>query len=231
MPGAFLDRLTWQEAAERLARNRPVVVPVGAGAKAHGPHLPLGTDRITVEAVAERLARRADVLIAPTVTFGFYPAFVNYPGSQNLGAAIFQTLVVEIVEGFLRHGARRILLLNNGVSTEAPLRRAVEDIRQRHGVAIGAADLPRMGRSLDHLWEVPGGHADERETSLVMAIAPDVVRRDRLPAAADENSGPAGLGTGATADARAATAEKGEKLLEALVEEVARSLRALWPEA
>ncbi|MGQ0675068.1 MAG: creatininase family protein [Rhodospirillales bacterium] len=222
--GAFLDKLTWQEAAERLAADWPVIVPVGAASKAHGPHLPLGTDRISVEAVAARLARRLGVLVAPAIGFGFYPAFVDFPGSQHLGAATFQTLTIELIEGFIRHGARRILVLNNGVSTEAPLRRAAEDILSRHGVAIMIADLPRLGRGLDVLWTAKlGGHADERETSLMMAVAPDQVRRDRLPALADDKAG-------TTGDTRAATAAKGEKLIAALVDELLGAMQASWPD-
>ncbi len=224
MEGAFLDRLTWPEAAERLTAGWPVIVPVGAASKAHGPHLPLGTDRISVEAVAEGLACRLRVLIAPTIGFGFYPAFVDFAGSQHLDAATFQALVTQSIDGFVRHGARRIFVLNNGVSTEAPLRRSAEDIGQRHGVAVLIADLPRMGRALDGIWTARlGGHADERETSLMLAAAPDRVRRDRLPHAAEDR-----LGT--TGDARAASAEKGRKLLQGLVDETAALVRASWPD-
>lgn len=224
MRGAFLDRLTWQEAAERLTAGWPVVVPVGAASKAHGPHLPLGTDRISVEAIAARLAEREPVLIAPCIGFGFYPAFVDHPGSQHLSEATFQALTVELLDGFIRHGAKRILLLNNGVSTETPLRRAAADIQRRHGVAVGIADLPRMGSGLGGLWHAKlGGHADERETSLMMAVSPELVRSDRLPAGADEDAG-------TTGDTRAATVEKGEMLLAALVDEVRAAMRSLWPE-
>jgi creatinine amidohydrolase len=224
MEGAFLDRLTWPEAAERLTAGWPVVVPVGAASKAHGPHLPLGTDRVSVEAVAEGLARRLRVLVAPTVGFGFYPAFVDFAGSLNLDSATFGALMTQVIEGFVRHGARRILVLNNGVSTEAPLRRSAEDVGQRHGVAVVTADLPRMARALDGIWSAGlGGHADERETSLMLAVAPEGVRRGRLPVAADDT-----LGT--TGDARAASAEKGRKLLKALVDETAALMRASWPD-
>jgi creatinine amidohydrolase len=224
MRGAFLDRLTWSEAAERLETGWPVVVPVGAASKAHGPHLPLGTDRLSVKAVARELAGRLRVLVAPTVGSGFYPAFADFPGSQHLDAATFQALVTQSIESFVRHGARRILVLNNGVSTEAPLRRSAEDIRQRRGAAVLIADLPRMGRALDAIWTAKlGGHADERETSLMLAVAPDQVRRALLPDGADER-----LGT--TGDTRAASAEKGRRLLQALVDETAALVRASWPD-
>lgn len=222
MQGCLLENLTWLDARRLIAAGWPVVIPVGAAAKAHGPHLPLGTDRLTVEAVAGRLLIRRRVLIAPTIGHGYYPAFAGFAGSQQLDASTFEALVIATAESFLRHGSRRLLLLNNGVSTEAPLRRAADGIQRQHGVTILVADLPRMGRSLDHLWQASGGHADERETSLVLAIAPRSVHLDKLPAARDEAAG-------ATADARAATAEKGEALLAALEAELLEMVDAAWP--
>src|SRR3546814_15783491 len=82
----------------------------------------------------------------------------------------FPALMIDLVEGYLRHGAERIVVLNNGVSTEAPLRLAAHTILQRHGVRIVIADLPRLGTACDGLWAAQaGGHADERETSLLLA--------------------------------------------------------------
>jgi creatinine amidohydrolase len=249
--GYRLADLTWPEAAELIGDGLPVLLPVGASAKAHGPHLPLGTDRLVVEAVSERLLSQMPVLVAPVVGHGFYPAFIDYPGSQHVEAATFQALVVDLIEGFLRHGAERIVLLNNGISTEAPLRLATHAILHRHGVRVLTADLPRMGRSCDGLWADPsGGHADERETSLMLAIAPALVRLDRLggpeadgsvepdlkhlrqPVRLTPEERPGGMLnlSGTTGDASAATAEKGEKLLSAVVDEIVADLRLLWPD-
>ena len=249
--GFRLADLTWIEAADMLGDGFPVLLPIGAAAKAHGPHLPLGTDRLVVEVVAERLLASMPVLVAPTIGQGFYPAFIDYPGSQHLSAKTFEAVVTELIEGYLRHGAERIVLLNNGVSTEAPLRLATHAILQRHGIQVVTADLPRLGKSCDEQWAVPeGGHADERETSLLLAIAPGLVRMDRLGETAindhdgprlqhlsrpvrltpEERPGGQLNRSGATADATAATAEKGEKLLAAMVEEIVAELRLLWPD-
>lgn len=250
--GRRLADLTWMEAADLLGDDLPVLLPVGAAAKAHGPHLPLGTDRLIVEAVAERLLAELPLLLAPTLGFGFYPAFVDYPGSQHVEAATFEAVVVDLVEGYLRHGAERVVILNNGVSTEPPLRLAAHRILQRHGIRIAIADLPRLGAACDGLWAAPlGGHADERETSLLLAIVPGLVRLDRLgetvqpetevdvrPAhlrrplrlTPEERPGGSLNRSGATGDATAATAEKGEKLLAAMVAEIVGDLRLLWPD-
>ncbi len=249
--GFRLADLTWVDAADLIGDGLPVVIPIGAAARAHGPHLPLGTDRLVVEVVAERLLASLPVLIAPCISQGFQPAFMDYPGSQHIEADTFQALVTEIIEGYLRHGAERILLLNNGIATEAPLRLAAQTILQRHGIRIATADLPRLGSTT-----ASADDLDERNTSLLLAIAPALVRLDRLEQMAgdededdfidgadeprlfslrrplrftpEERAGGIVNRTGTTGDATAATAEKGERLLGAIVDEIVADMRLLW---
>ncbi|WP_341895040.1 creatininase family protein [Ferrovibrio terrae] len=249
--GFRLADLTWVDAADLIGDGLPVVIPIGAAARAHGPHLPLGTDRLVVEVVAERLLASLPVLIAPCISQGFQPAFMDYPGSQHIEADTFQALVTEIIEGYLRHGAERILLLNNGIATEAPLRLAAQTILQRHGIRIATADLPRLGSTTASAEDL-----DERNTSLLLAIAPALVRLDRLEQMAgdeddddfidgtdeprllslrrplrftpEERAGGIVNRTGTTGDATTATAEKGERLLGAIVDEIVADMRLLW---
>lgn len=212
----------------------------------------MGTDRLIVEVVAERLLASLPVLVAPCIGQGFQPAFMDYPGSQHLEAETFQALVTEIIEGYLRHGAERILLLNAGIATEAPLKLVAQTILQRHGVRIATADLPRLGSTTASVDDL-----DERHTSLLLAIQPGLVRLDRLEEMAEddeegfidavdeprllslrrptrftpeERSGSVLNRTGTTGDATQATAEKGEKLLAAIVDEIVADLRLLWPD-
>ena len=93
MKGAFLEDLTWPEVKARIDARDVVVVPIGAIAKEHGHHLPLKTDYLVARELARRVAEALPVLVAPVVSFGYYPAFVRYPGSQHLRADTFQALL------------------------------------------------------------------------------------------------------------------------------------------
>ena len=239
MRGAFLEALAWDEAAALIAAGHVVLLPVGAAAKEHGRHLPMDTDRRVARELARRVALELPVLVAPVVDFGYYPAFVGYPGSQHLRAETFIALMVDLLAGFASQGARRLAVLNTGVSTEAPLRMALREVEERCGVRPVAADLRMLGRAARHVLERPdGGHADEAETSILLAIAPEAVRLERARPEPPEEptgafSGPATLTTesGATGDPTLATAAKGEALLAAIVRDLVEGLRAAFPDA
>lgn len=221
MKGCWLEDLTWREARERFARDPVVVIPIGAAAKAHGAHLALKTDAVTARALAQRLIERLPVIAAPVVGFGFYPAFAPFAGSQHLTANTFTALVRELVGNLRAHGVRRIALLNTGVSTEKPLD-AIEDVLALH--------MRLMGQAAEPLIEAKdGGHADERETSVMLALDPASVRMDRLAPAPGETRAPFEE-SAATGDPTRATAFKGERLLEARVDDMVAALRARWPD-
>jgi creatinine amidohydrolase/Fe(II)-dependent formamide hydrolase-like protein len=195
------------------------------------------------------VAAKLPVLIAPVIDFGYYPAFAGYPGSQHLSAPVFIALVEEILEALLRQGARTISIINTGVSTEGPLQIAVRNIQARSGSVIAIADIRRLGKSSDHLLEQElGGHGDEHETSLIMAIEPASVRpglavpdyghmRDEpktvfyRPArySGDPASGANYSKTGVRGDPTLATAEKGRAILAAMVDDIVDGLTKLDP--
>src|SRR5215470_3008612 len=172
--GVWVGVLAWPEVQARFAAGDLVLVPIGAAAKAHGPHLPLKTDALTARALAQRLVERLPVIAAPVVGFGYYPAFTAFAGSQHLSAATFKALVGELLAGLRAHGARRLVLLNTGVSTETPLDElAADDLLIVHMRTLGAS-----AESL--LDDATGGHADERETSVMLALDPRSVRMEHL---------------------------------------------------
>jgi creatinine amidohydrolase len=246
-PGAWIEDLTWPQVAERIASGATVVVPIGARAKEHGHHLPMKTDYLLARALCEGIAARLSVLVAPVIDFGYYPAFVHYPGSQHLRAGTFIAVLEEVLGGLIRHKVREIAIVNTGVSTEAPVQIAVRNVLAEHGVRVAVADIRALGRS-EHgrLRQKLGGHGDEHETSLVLAIEPDSVN---LAAATcdygnmlDEpatvfyrpvvfrnapDRGPDHSATGVRGDPTLASIETGRATLAAMIEDLVDGLTKL----
>lgn len=226
--GVFLADMTWKEAEARFRSGAVVVVPVGAAAKEHGPHLPLDTDYRTAKELGRRIAVRLPVVVAPVIGFGFYPAFTAYAGSQHLTSETFQALVRELLGNLIDHGITRIAIVNTGVSTEKPLRQAVDAIEAALGIRALQIDLRLLGRDADAILEQRGGgHADERETSVMLAIAPEAVRMDRAPGQVEGD----GLSVdGVTGNPSLATRAKGERILDATIRDLVAALTGRFPE-
>ena len=121
----FIERMHWDEVARRIGDGAVAILPIGAAAKQHGFHLPLNTDRIQAEWLAGRMAEKIDALIWPTLTYGHYPAFVEYAGSSSLSISTFEALVREVAGQILGSGCPKLLVLNTGISTLAPVDRAL----------------------------------------------------------------------------------------------------------
>jgi creatinine amidohydrolase len=238
--GAYLAELTWPEAAQALARHPVAVLPLGAAAKQHGRHLPLDTDRRQAEALARLLAARSPVLILPTLAYGYYPAFLDYPGSVSVRLGALRDTVVDICASLHRHGAGRFYVLNTGISTCRALEPARLALVER-GIAMEYTDIQALFGPIDAAVaeQAEGGHADELETSLMLAIAPERVHleraeRDMHPrrtpgpftrdgAAREGRYSP----SGAYGDPTLASADKGRRLLAAYVEALAGEVSRL----
>ncbi len=251
MKGAWLEDLTWVEAGERLEAGWPVIIPIGARAKEHGHHLPLKTDYLTAREFGQRIADALPVVVAPVVDFGYYPAFVNYPGSQHLRADTFINVLKDLIGNFIDHGVTRIAVVNTGVSTEAPLRIAVRDIYEERKVRVATTDIRMLGSATKGMMKQKlGGHGDEQETSMILAIEPKSVKMKLaktdyghalsepktvfyIPTVfdGDRNSGPDYSITGVRGDASLATPEKGRKVLDAMATELIDGIKAIFPEA
>ena len=76
--GTRLEQVSWQVAEHQLKPETVVVLPLGAGASEHGPHLPLGTDQRLAEYVATRIVQDLNVVVAPTLAYHHVPGFTEY---------------------------------------------------------------------------------------------------------------------------------------------------------
>jgi creatinine amidohydrolase len=227
--GRRLAKMTWVDARAALRPETVVVIPLGAESKEHGPHLPLDADRRQADYFAARVLADADVVIAPTLTYGYYPAFVEYPGSTTLSLPVARDMLLDVVRGLSKFGPRRFYVINIGVSTNKPLAEA-QALLALDGIVLRYLDL--TGAAVEAIEkplkkEREGTHANETETSMVLAIDASCV--DMSKAVADYNCGKGGKGplsldpgsprysaSGIYGDASLATVEKGRVLLDGM---------------
>src|SRR5579871_6363751 len=120
--GVKLADLTWVEAAKVLQRDTVVLLPIGAESKEHGPHLKLKTDFLEAGYYTRQILERANVVVAPTINYSYYPAFVEYPGSTTLRLETARDMLVDICRSLARYGPKKFYALNTGVSTLRALR-------------------------------------------------------------------------------------------------------------
>ena len=228
----WVQDLSWPTVERRVAGGAGALLPIGAASKEHGPHLPHGTDFLQVSYFADRVAAVVDMLVWPVASYGYYPVFTEYPGSVSLGQETFQTIVAEILDGIEHAGATHIVILNTGISTIEPLEHLLEERASRGRIKlVNCYAGPRFTRVSNEIEEQAfGGHADEIETALMLAIDPTRVALDRARPSEvyiergrfnrTDPNGPNYSPTGVNGDPTRATAAKGERLLAALVEDL-----------
>ena len=240
----LVEHMTWDEVARRIDAGAAAILPIGAGAKQHGLHLPLNTDRIQAEWLAARLAESNDALIWPTLSYGHYPAFAEYAGSTSLSAPVFEAVVQQIAAGILSHGCRALLVLDTGISTLAPVERALARLGAGYALHLRIHDGPRYRRAAAGISEQRhGSHADELETSLMLAIAPHLVDMSRAEASPPltqevpgrltpiDTASPNYSRSGSFGDPTLATPAKGKILLQAMLDDLNEQVSAFLAES
>jgi creatinine amidohydrolase len=228
--GILLENLTWVEAEKVLTPEAVVVIPLGAESKEHGPHLKLKNDFLIAEYLKKRVLQSRNVLVAPTINYSFYPAFLEYPGSTSLRLETARDMVVDICRSLAKFGPKRFYILNTGISTLRPLA-ATAEMLAADGIVMRYTDLHVTEPVEKQIRKEEGGtHAEEIETSMMLYMAPESV--DMKKAVKDYNGSkpggltrdPNGKGTyspsGVWGDATLATREKGKIVTEALVRSI-----------
>src|SRR5215471_16217201 len=194
--GVLLEQLSWDEAEHTLTPDRIVVIPLGAESKEHGRHLQLNNDWVMAEYLKNRVLAAAPVVVAPTINYSFYPAFLEYPGSTSLKSDTARDMVVQICHTLSLHGPRRFYIINTGLSTIRPLSEAAK-VLTSEGVTLTYFNFNEIDDVVKKVQqETEGTHADEIETSMMLYIAPNTVRMSK----AEKDIHPQRPGAGLTRD-------------------------------
>ena len=188
-----MEEMTWIEVRDAAAAGLPVVVPVGA-IEQHGPHLPLNTDNLIPVGIALETAKRVPLVVAPPVRFGAKSRPLSgggesFPGTISLRASTLIDTLHQVLSALARAGFRQICLQNWHFENAGYLWEACDMTTPQHpDVRFIVLDKPLPVFTPEQLEQLfPGGfpgwnfeHASSMETSIMLALHPELVRRDRI---------------------------------------------------
>ena len=230
--------LTWPELPAVLAAvGHAAILPVGA-TEQHGPHLGCGVDTVIAEQLCLAVADLTRVPMLPALPYGCSLGHSRrWPGTIAVTPVALIEFVKQIGDWAYHSGVRRLFIVNAHVTNAAPLRCALEMLRAEHDdlmvSVIHTATLSARVREF-HAADGADWHANDAETSVMLAIAPEGVRPDRLPQADDPDrtgccvfAHPVNRTSlnGVTGSPSLATREKGERWFGWLVEDLSDLIR------
>ena len=171
------DELTWQEFAQAVPQKTvSVLLPVGT-IEAHGV-TPLGTDNIIPEHLCKALADPLGALVAPTIGYGITRSLTSFPGSFGVSTEVFTAYALEVLLGLHHGGFRRIAVINGHGGNSSALKEAAYEAFRRTGVQVAVVNWWHLCmKDCQEVFGQAGGHAGCDETAMVMAAAPDLVKK------------------------------------------------------
>lgn len=220
-----LGELPWTEVASHLRGDARLLLPIGSTLQ-HGPHLPLSTDSLVVTRLAEALSSRHGILVAPTLPYGVVSRVEQeYAGTASIGRKTLHRGLNDLVGVWETQGVEEFVLLTvHGYGPHIAAMATVVSERSR----VRSVDIHSVGLD-DHLDGPTGGeHGGELETSLMLHLAPDMVRTeeiadapldpaDRERQALGEEPVPERGSPGVVGTPSLASAEKGRRMFRYLV--------------
>jgi creatinine amidohydrolase len=214
------------------------VLPFGA-TEPHNLHMPYGTDTIQVEAIGQRACEHAyragaKVILLPALPFGVNTNHLKVPGALacSLNPTTLLSVIADLVDSLERQGIRKLVLLNGHGGNE--LKPWMRELHHRTKVFLCLCDWYRMAVDLyPQIFQQPGEHADEVETSLGLAFFPELLKPERADAGSARPTRFEAINRGWISITRpwhlvttntglgnpaAASAQKGRRLMDVLVE-------------
>jgi creatinine amidohydrolase len=242
----LLQLCTWQEVEARLKDSAGIIVPIGS-TEQHGPNGLIGTDAICAEAIAKAIGQATDALVAPTLAIGMAQHHMAFAGSMTLRPSTLIAVVRDCVQSLARHGFRRFFFVNGHGGNIASVTAAFSEIYAEASLGV-QGNAPTVRCRLKNWWMtesckrlsqelfpgVEGSHATPSEVSVTQYLHPDAIKRAELAPALAPN--------GEFADAAdyrrrfpdgrigsnpgLASPQAGERILKAVVAEIADEYRA-----
>jgi len=235
----MLHEMSWTEAKEYFVKTDIAILPVGSNEQ-HGPQNPLGTDHLIAKALAEETAKRTGVLCLQVVPFGVSSHHKQFWGTIYISPKTFKEYVKEACLALSYYGVKKILIVNGHGGNRCALMEMARELREK-GIFVSIFQwweaagklLPELFRSEER------GHAGAEETSMNLALYPQIVRFDKAMNEEPRKHAVASAGislplntvdetnSGVFGKSTTASAEKGKKVLETVVDELVKHVDML----
>lgn len=224
--------MSWKEFEQVVKDKDFAFLPIGA-IEQHGPHLPMGTDVIIGEHLCERLARATGGLLLHSLAYTPSFSLRSYPGTVRVSDETFSSTLVEIANALYSHGIKTIYAFIAHLGALAASKTAERELLTGSNARMVRLVLPGYEEAIEKYctserWHPTYVHAEEFETSAILAIQPELVdmrKAVREYPDRDPLFGPVSIPwdefckSGVIGDATAATAEKGRDILEHIFQE------------
>ncbi|NCO15105.1 MAG: creatininase family protein [Thiomicrospira sp.] len=231
-------QMTWEDISQLVDSGiDSALLPVGA-TEQHGPHLGCGMDSEIANQLAEKVSEQTQVALLPTLPYGCSIGHSKrWPGTLALQPKTLIDVVKDIGDWVHASGFKRLFILNSHVSNFAPLRCALEMLRAEHdGFMVALINSATVSERVKarHFEDAEDWHANEAETALMMALAPQLVREDKLQNSDDPDrtqdcvfSHPVNRTSlnGVTGSPSLATVEKGAELFNWMVADLSQIVK------
>ncbi len=224
---------TWVEIGKAVQGGmETALLPVGA-LEQHGPHMACGMDAEIADKLCKAVAQKTGVALLPTMPFGCSIGHSKrWPGTIALQPKTLIDVVYDIGHWVQASGFKRLIIVNSHVTNFAPLRCALEMLRANHDgfmvALINSASISERVKQR-HFYDAQDWHANEAETSLMMAVSPELVRENLIAESDDEDrtencvfSHPVNRTSknGVTGKPSLASKEKGKELFDWMVKDL-----------
>ena len=230
----LVANMAWPEVEQCIKKSKAVILPLGS-TEQHGYHMAVGTDTVVSDYVCLELAKRTDCVVLPTLPYGQVWSAKGFPGTLSLRQSTFIAVVKDIVVSLERQGAQNVILFSGHYGNMQPSRDAARELIDEYGYRnvwyLGYINVNQYNTAFmqTQLWNQKTFHAAELETSIMLHVAPELVRMEK--AVREEPEVPPQLElrpmhwkefsrSGSFGDATQATAEKGRRFLERWIEDL-----------
>lgn len=180
----LIENITWQEFEKNLKKTKGAIIPIGP-IEEHGPHLPLSSDFLQPYETAKLVAKKINVFVLPPLPLGVCKSTANFVGTISISTKLLTSIIKELCLKLAQYGIRKILILNgHSGSLHLPaVEKAVKKIKKIYPkLKINSVNFNKTYIQIkDQVVEdKQDGHSGEAETSRLMYLKGDLVKKDKL---------------------------------------------------